>query len=551
MMRRTPLALAALLAGSVLAQPAPAPTTARQDALDPTPVNPATDPDARLFLNDWRNARPRTAYGGLVFHDILTRLDSPDPLKPSRPGAVLQDIGAISRATLAPGASAHGQLPPGQRAVFYTSDGSGQLDVLGKTHKLQDGVGFVLTGDFPFRLVNTGKAPLGFYVRSEAVPPGTPPARDASVTSRWNNDRRIGAHWLHICNGGPPGMLLCTIAPNTMPQPHSHNWEELWLLVKGESVLMLGKQLLRMHPGQAYKIPPSGLAAHSNLNLGTEPLQMLYFGPAVRTPRPPLPDFAQLQNTPIDPANAPDIDMFMGHWRNAYPRIDHGNLYVRDLLTGLTSADPVRPQRTGAVLLDGASVSHAMLEPGATAHPVPGDAQGLRQLFMVTAGTGTLVTGGQTLALAPSTAFALAPGQDFQLTASGTSYLGLYVLRERAEAGAAPAPVQLFDWQAAAPTTSDWHNVTRALPLPAGQWQHASISLVELGPLAMSRPHSAPAGTEEIWIALDDMDLLLGKQLRQLKAGTAYKVPPTGITAQANINLGSKPVRLLHIVRQP
>ncbi len=547
MIRSLAIALAAgTLAMAALAQPAPRPNSERQDALDPTPVNPATDPDAGLFLNDWRNAAPRKAFG-LVFHDILTPLEGPDPLKPQKRGAVLQDITSVSRATLAPGAVAQGQLPAGQRAVFYTSDGAGQLLVNGQTHALKDGIGFVLTGDFPFRLVNTGKAALGFYVRSEAVPPGTPAATDASVTSRWDNDRRIGAHWLHICNGGPPGMLLCTMAPNTMPQPHSHNWEELWLLVKGESVLMLGKQLIRMHPGQAYKIPPSGLAAHSNLNLNNEPLQMIYMGPAVRKPRPPLPDYAQLQNTPIDPANAPDIDMFMGHWRNAYPRIAHGNLYMRDLLTGLTGIDPVRPVRTGAVLLDGATVSHAMLEPGATAHAVTTDPADRQQLFIVASGTGTLVADGRELALTRGKAFVIGPGQDFRLTASGNQYLTFYVLAENRPGPA--APVQLFDWQAA--STTEWHNVTRPLSLPPGLLRHASISQVTLGPLQMSRPYSAPAGTEEIWIALDAVDVLLGKQLRQLPAGTAYKVPPTGITPHANINLGSKPVEMLHIVLQP
>lgn len=109
--------------------------------------------------------------------------------------------------------------------------------------------------------------------------------------------------------------------------PAAHLGEEAWILVKGESVLSLGKNLVRMHPGQAYKIPPTGLAAHSNLNLSDEPIELLYLGPAVRpaTPPPPL-DFARLDNRPIDPADAPDIDMFIGNWRDAYPRIAHGNL---------------------------------------------------------------------------------------------------------------------------------------------------------------------------------------------------------------------------------
>ena len=79
--------------------------TFREDALDPSPVNPAVDPNVDMFINDYRNAKPRTAYGSLVFRDILTRLEG-DPIHPTRKGAVLSDIKTVSYATLAPGATA-------------------------------------------------------------------------------------------------------------------------------------------------------------------------------------------------------------------------------------------------------------------------------------------------------------------------------------------------------------------------------------------------------------------------------------------------------------
>ncbi len=534
--------IAALAATTATAQPAPPPAAPpeRQDALDPTPVDPATDPDARLFLGDWRDAKPRFGFGGLTLHDILTPLGSADPLRPAARGAVLKDITTLSRATLAAGRSAAGRLPAGQRAIFYTTEGSGSLIVNGRSHDLRDGVGFVLTPDFDYRI--TASAPLAFYVRAEPLPAGTAPASDVSIVSRWDNDRRIGAHWLHICNGGPPGMTLCTMAPHTMPQPHSHNFEEVWLAVKGNSVLMLGKQLLPMRPGQAYKIPPNGLAAHSNLNLNDEPIQMIYMGPAVRGPRQPLPDYAQLQNTPIDPANSPDIDLFGQHWRDAWPRIAHGNLYLRDLLTPLAGGDPVRPARTGAVLSGAAGIAHALLEPGATAHRVAGEAADAAQHLLITAGTALLQIGGTTRTLGPGSTVTLPPGQDFRLTATGSAWLSGYLIAERPDA--APA--------AAAPTrpagVEDWHNQVRPLAL---QDSRLRIDQVTLAPMAMSRPHSEVPGSETIWIALDDVTMLIGKQLRSVKAGTAWKVPATGITAHANINLSARPVQLLRISAGP
>ncbi|MFZ4380424.1 MAG: cupin domain-containing protein [Sandarakinorhabdus sp.] len=536
----------ALVPLAVAAQPAP--NTERQDALDPSPVDPATDPDVGMFLGDWRAAKPRMQFGSLVFHDILTPLGDADPLRPRARGAVSIDISAVSRATLAPGATAKGRMPAGSRAIFYTADGAGAVLVNGRSSDLREGLGFVLTPDFDFTLTNSGKTPLAFYVRSEPVPAGTTPTAFA-VVSRWDNDRRIGAHWLHICNGGPPGMLLCTIAPRTMPQPHSHNWEELWLAVKGDSVLMLGKQLVRMRPGQAYKIPPSGLAPHSNLNPGKDPIQLIYMGPAERKPRPPLPDYAQLENKPIDPANAPDIDLFMGQRDDAYPRIAHGNLYMRDMLTGLTGGDPARPIRKGAVLTAATAVSYAMLEPGSTAHPTDGDAKDVQETYIVEAGTGTLTVDGRTLALARGQAFILPPGRDFRLTATGSDYLTFHVVAEKRAPGAAPATtVSLIDHQGERMIVTDWHNQRRPVVNAADGLQRiGAISQVALQRMSIARPYSVAAGSEEIWIALDDADALIGKQLRTLRTGTAYKVPPTGITAHANINLTDKPARFLHI----
>jgi mannose-6-phosphate isomerase-like protein (cupin superfamily) len=535
---------------TALSQPAPrdrgAPSTAREDALDPSPVDPANDPDIGLFLNDWHNAKPRTAFGGLVFHDILTGLGSADPVKPAARGAVLTAITSVSRATLAPGASASGRARPGERQIFFATDGHGQLIVNGKTHEIKDGVGFTLTPDFDFRLTNSGKTPLGFYVRAEPIPADTKASTDAVVVSRWDGDRRIGAHWVHICNGGPAGMTLCTVAPYTMPQPHSHPGEEVWILVKGESLLSLGKQLINMHPGQAYRIPPTGLAAHSNLNLGSEPIELIYMGPAVRGPQPQNQDYARLDNSPIAPRTAPDVDMYVGNWRDAYPRIAHGNLYMRDMLTALQGVDDLHPTRKGAVLTRADAVSYAMLEPGSTAHPVDGELRGLQETFVVASGSGVITSGTKRIELAKGMSFVVTPDLDFRLTATGDHYLTFYVVTEKAPDGAAARELKVIDHRNAAPVMEDWHDSERPVITKAdGLGQYAAIMHVDQPAMTMARPTSAAAGTEEIWIALDDTDMLFGKQLRKIPAGTAYKIPPTGITAHANVDAGTKPTEFL------
>ncbi len=72
-------------------------------------------------------------YGGVVFRDILTKLEGPDPLHPTKKGAVLVNITAISRAELAPAARASGRAVAGERQVFFTMAGTGAIVVNSKS----------------------------------------------------------------------------------------------------------------------------------------------------------------------------------------------------------------------------------------------------------------------------------------------------------------------------------------------------------------------------------------------------------------------------------
>ena len=109
----------------------------------------------------------------------------------------------------------------------------------------------------------------------------------------------------------------------------------------------------------------------------------------------------------------------------------------------------MKPIRKGAVLQNAAAVSHAMLEPGATAHRVVGEPADAAQHVVITAGSGQLEAGGQTLNLSPGKGFTLQPGQAFRLTASGDAWLTAYVITEWPGPAAPAATVALADWQAA------------------------------------------------------------------------------------------------------
>ena len=70
--------------------------------------------------------------------------------------------------------------------------------------------------------------------------------------------------------------------------------------------------------------------------------------------------------------------------------------------------------------------------------------------------------------------------------------------------------------------------------------------------MTMGQPHSHEEGVEEIWFALHgDITILLGKQIRKLQPGTAYKIPPNGNTPHSTINVSENPIKVFWFMRIP
>jgi mannose-6-phosphate isomerase-like protein (cupin superfamily) len=536
------------------ARPAAAPQPViKEDGLDPSPIGAPTDLDNDKFINDYHNSPVRTLFGKLAVQDILTKLEGPDPQHPTRKGAVLsQGIIAISHGTLAAGATASGRAPAGERISFYTADGAGSVSANGRNYEVRQGIAFAVSPAFDFKLTAT-KA-LEFYIRTDALAPGNgaagkAPAPDLVVGDRYEKNRSIGAHWAHIPTTGIDGMLYVSIAPRTMPQPHSHTQEEVWLAIKGETILSAGKTTMPMKAGMAFKAPPNGMAAHSNINLGDEPAEFIFLGPAGG---PPAGDYGRLDNSPFKYGEEQDVDMFMGSWRNGFPRIEHGNMYFRDMLTALKGGDPLHPARRGAVLTNADAVSFVQLEPKSSAHPLEGELQGVQETFVVNSGAGFIVSNGKKTELQKDMAFILTPGLDFKITATGDHYLTFYAVTEKLPAGFVPKKeLTVVDNRNKPQTTTLWVDKERPLITKAdGLAQYRALTQVEQGTMSMSRPYSADKGVEEIWIATEgDTDMLLGKELRKLPAGSAYRVPSTGITAHTEINTSGKPAKFLYLVK--
>jgi len=531
-------------------------------ALDPKQFDPAVDPDVDLFINHWSNSIPRVMFSHMVFRDVLLPLEGPDPLHPTKKGAVLLLQNAISYATLEPGAHARGRAKSGEQHVFYVSGGEGKLSAKGKSHDIKEGNGFILTAEFDFELTCTGDM-LSFYVITERLASDFKANKDLVVTNRFDRNKGAGAHWAHIGNGfigqgdgmsNYSGMNLVTIDARTIPQPHSHNEgiEEVWIMVKGNTMLHLGKQLRDCKAGTIYKVPANGLTAHSNINTGDEPVQMIHMMRSV--PGEPK-EYSALDPGRFDPAVDPDVDMFMGNWRNSMPRLMHGNLVFRDMLTALEGPDDLHPTRRGACLQYSEAISYATLEPGAHARPKKGELDGMQQVFNVNSGCGVITSGDKTVELTADMAFILTPGLDYELTATGDDYMTFYVVTEKLPDGfEANKTLKIADHRGEAPFMSvHWANIDRGMIGGSdGMSQYSGLTRVKLDAKTIAQPHSHDRGIEEIWIATEgDIELLFGKQLRRLPVGTAYRIPSTGKTAHANINTTDKMIKLIHMMKVP
>jgi mannose-6-phosphate isomerase-like protein (cupin superfamily) len=135
-----------------------------------------------------------------------------------------------------------------------------------------------------------GPASLELFLAAEETPADFIPNGTISVGRYGESLPLLGAHWAHIARPfvydveprfyNPMGFVPVSIDKFDIAQPHAHPAaaEEIWLQVKGRSLLLFGNRLLSQEPGEAFLVPPNDLVPHSSINAGSEPQHWLFFG---------------------------------------------------------------------------------------------------------------------------------------------------------------------------------------------------------------------------------------------------------------------------------
>jgi mannose-6-phosphate isomerase-like protein (cupin superfamily) len=248
---------------------------------------PGMDIDVSLYINHWRNSPPRDVHGGLVERDILTRGDS---FHPREKGAVLRYLKAYRRAELPPHASTHSFVDPREQVFFYVMSGQGRIMADGRTVDLEEGMAVVIPAGLSYRLSNPSVRSLELFLAAEETPDGFVPERQLSVGRYQDSLPLVGAHWAHIARpfaydhepkfANPMGFVVVSMDAFDIAQPHTHPaaTEEIWLQIKGTSLLFFGNRLLRQEPGEAFLVPPTNTVPHSSINPDGERQLWLFFG---------------------------------------------------------------------------------------------------------------------------------------------------------------------------------------------------------------------------------------------------------------------------------
>ncbi len=255
--------------------------------------------------------------------------------------------------------------------------------------------------------------------------------------------------------------------------------------------------------------------------------------------------WGSLEKGPYDPATDVDVDMFMNSWQNASPERSYGDLIERKIFTR-NEGDPMQPPRKGAVLKYANRFSYAELPAAGT---IPATTlRGEQVVFFCLSGTGTVSGAGEDFDIYPEVSFIIPEGLSFSMEADAENPLTFYLVSEPTHDGFVPR--KTITWHDEATSEYDiagahWCNANKFLiDRDDGQAMFQYVLDVRQFSYTMAQPHSHNPGFEEIWCTIEGPGkTLLGKQLRDMPPGMAFKVPPDGKTPHAHINPTGETVR--------
>jgi len=536
--------------------------------LHPNQYERGVDVDAKMFISDWRDSIYRIKFGNLVVRDIYTPNLSGDPVKPSGKGEVLEVYKEFAQCFLAPNTVTTPTTLEEEQAVFYITSGKGEISAGGMTYSVGIGSAALVPAGLEFTLRSCVKEELSMLMVIEPIVGDFTPRKDLFVRHSDNTYYRgIGAHWSNhdaplIDNNDGLCVLHnffeVTVMPHQMSNPHASlglGTDVLWYCVEGDWTL-LGKQLWKFNSGMAFKNVSDGRVYHANINTTDKPIKFLH----IRSDSPKdlygkydVPqerdEFYALDGKPYDPEVDVNTDMFTDSWKFNRPRTEHGTIRVHDIFTENTSADPLKPEKKGAVLNVFSEYAWGILEPGLST--IKETLKGEQKIFYFTGGKGEITGGNKTVQFTGYTGVLIPEGLSFQIRNIGTESLTMLIIGEKTYKGFKPREDMLVVKEGEMPLNAPyghWNNITKTIfDEKSGMACLSGIRPVWLSPHTMAKQHASRGlATDVLWLGLEgDIWSQFGKKLYHLERGMAFKNPSDSKVSHSNINTTEHNIKLL------
>lgn len=260
--------------------------------------------------------------------------------------------------------------------------------------------------------------------------------------------------------------------------------------------------------------------------------------------------FAQnLDGNPYTPGKDANIDMFMGSWKESMPFHTFGNLVEREILI---KGDPMNPYTKRAVLKYVNRFTFATLN--SNDETIPSTLKNEQLVFYIISGKGEITAGKKKSELRNGIAILMPANLEFKMKNTSEAPLTMYLISEPYPEGFRLNTDMLVVDESTTPiSTSDahWIGIVKGLfGTKDGLGTMESILTCSFSPMTFFHPHSHVNGTEEVWTAISDsIYVLIGKQIRQQAPGTAYMIPPDGLTPHANFNVSDKTIKMFYFAR--
>jgi quercetin dioxygenase-like cupin family protein len=178
----------------------------------------------------------------------------------------------------APGRS-HERTAEGRHDLLYAVVGSGELHLEGKSHRLEPGVGAFVAAGESYAVENPGPNELLVVAVSATAEHAVADERrkvTVSFDEQPEHMASVERTFRYLINQDA-GCLDVTqfigiVQPSKAPF-HSHPYEELGYIVKGEGVAHVGGQSIPLRPGSCFYLPPEKV--HCIENVGREAMHIL------------------------------------------------------------------------------------------------------------------------------------------------------------------------------------------------------------------------------------------------------------------------------------